>query len=155
MGRVTLDSEKQSITGLNREIIAGVLQRHCQTLSDLKSPGFDPHSLWDRVDGDLDLLRDLIVVFAEEFPGMLASMEAAIRNGDAVQLEKSGHKIKGSALQFSCRSAATAAQKLEELGRSRTVAGAEPLLRALRQEIDFLMETLRSMLDRLEKNRAR
>jgi HPt (histidine-containing phosphotransfer) domain-containing protein len=149
-----LDSEKQGITGLNREIIAGALQRHGQTLSDLKNPGFDPDSLWDRVDGDLDLLRDLIAVFAEEFPGMLASMEAAIQVGDAVQLEKSGHKLKGSVLQFSCRSAAAAAQKLEELGRGGTLAGADVFLRTLRQEIDMLMKSLGSMVDRLEKNRA-
>jgi HPt (histidine-containing phosphotransfer) domain-containing protein len=149
-----LDSEKHDITVANREIIAGALQRHGQTLSDLKSPGFDPDSLWERVDGDLDLLRDLIAVFAEEFPGMLASMEAAIQFDDAMQLEKAGHKIKGSVLQFSCRSAAAAAQKLEELGRSGTVAGADVWLQTLRLEIDRLTKSLHSMVSRLEKNRA-
>ncbi len=149
-----MDNEKQEITGLNREIIASALQRHGQTLSDLKSPGFDPDSLWDRVDGDLDLLRDLVAVFAEELPGMFAGMETAVQVGDAVQLEKSGHKIKGSVLQFSCRSAAKAAQQLEELGRSGTVAGGDGLLSSLRREIVLLMKSLHSMVDHLEKNRT-
>src|SRR5260221_3314136 len=116
-GRVTLDNEKQEITGLNREIIASALQRHGQTLSDLKSPGFDPDSLWDRVDGDLDLLRDLVAVFAEELPGMFAGMETAVPVGGAVPIEKSGHKINRSAFPFSCRSAAKPCNQLQAFDR--------------------------------------
>ncbi len=57
-------------------------------------------------------------------------------------------------MQFCCRSAAKAAQKLEELSRSGTVAGGDVLLTTLRREIVLLMKSLHSMVSHLEKNRA-
>jgi two-component system sensor histidine kinase/response regulator len=125
------------------------LQRQEPTFGDLKGQGFDPDSLWDRVDGDGDLLRDLMVLFAEQAPVMLARIEAAIHRADARELEKAGHKIKGSVLQFSAQGAAASAQQLEDLGKSGTVAGAEPLLRRLKQEIDLLAKLVNSMVCRV------
>ncbi|HEX4605220.1 MAG TPA: Hpt domain-containing protein [Candidatus Angelobacter sp.] len=111
----------------------------------MKSERFDPESLWDRVDGDMELLRELIDVFADEGPRMLARIEDAIRHGSAADLEKSAHKIKGSVLQFSAHAAAAIALELEEMGRRGSVAGAEPLLQRLKQEIDLLQAALNEM----------
>lgn len=111
----------------------------------MKSRRFDPESLLRRVDGDLNLLRELAEVFAEEAPRMLARIEKAIEHGSALDLEKASHKMKGSVLQFSAHAAAAAALELEEKGRSGSIAGAKPFLKALRQEIDLLQESLRSM----------
>lgn len=124
----------------------GVREGHGAKLNPLKSERFDRESLWDRVDGDLDLLRELAGVFAEEVPRMLAQIEDAIQRGSASDMEKASHKIKGSVLQFSARAAAAAALELEEKGRSGSVAGAEPFLNKLRQEIDLLEEALHSMV---------
>lgn len=132
-------------------IIAGTLPGQKSTFSDLKSARFDPDSLWERVDEDPELLRDLTAVFAGELPGMLSRIEAAIQNTDTAELEKAAHKIKGSALQFSAPRAAEAAQQLEELGRSGKAAGAEMLLRTLQQEIDLLMALLNSMARRVAR----
>ncbi len=112
----------------------------------MKSERFDPESLWDRVDRDLDLLRELTEVFAKEASRTLARIEKAIDHGSASDLEKASHKIKGSLLQFSAHAAAAAALKLEEKGRSGSVAGAELFLKTLRQEIDLLQEGLRLMV---------
>jgi HPt (histidine-containing phosphotransfer) domain-containing protein len=118
-------------------------------LSDLQSAGFDPESLWERVDGDLDLLRDLTRIFQEEFPAIMGRAEAAIQRGDAAGLAQSGHKIKGSLLQFSAPAGAAAAQGLEELGRSGRVAGAETLMHTLRHEVEVLMSSLNTMAGRI------
>jgi histidine phosphotransfer protein HptB len=115
-------------------------------LNHLKSEPFDPGSLLDRVDGDLELLGQLAAIFAEEAPRMLAQIGDAIHRGSASDLEKASHKIKGSVLQFSAGTAVAAALELEEKGRSGSVAGAEPLLNALRQEIELLSEALHSMI---------
>lgn len=112
----------------------------------LNSERFDPESLWHRVDGDLDLLRELTQMFAEEAPQMLARIEDAINRRSAPDLRKASHKIKGSMLQFSAHAAAAAALELEEKGRCGSVAGAAPFLKTLRQEIDLLQEALRSMV---------
>jgi HPt (histidine-containing phosphotransfer) domain-containing protein len=112
----------------------------------LKSERFDPESLWDRVEGDPELLRDLAAVFAEEAPRLLGQIEAAIGKGSATELEKASHKMKGSVLQFSAPLAAAAALELEEKGRSGSVAGAGPVIDRLRTEVELLQEELRSMV---------
>ena len=122
------------------------MQSQRARFNHLNSDRFDPESLWDRVDGDMHLLRELIEVFAEEGPKMLARIEDAVRRGSASDLEKSAHKIKGSALQFSAQAAAAVAFELEEMGRRGSVTGAEPLLHTLRQEIILLQAALNSMV---------
>jgi histidine phosphotransfer protein HptB len=112
----------------------------------LKSERIDVEALKNRVDGDLDLLRDLAALFAEEAPRLLEQIELAIQQGSAVELEKASHKMKGSVLQFSAAAAAAAALELEQKGRSGSVAGAGVMLDKLRDEIVLLEEALRTML---------
>jgi HPt (histidine-containing phosphotransfer) domain-containing protein len=141
-----VNAEKQDISGVNREIIARALQSQEAGFNHLKTERFDPQSLWDRVDGDMDLLRELVGVFAEESPRMLAKIHDAIQHSSPIELEKASHKIKGSVLQFSAHAAAANALALEEAGRSGSIAGAGPLLEKLRQEIEILQTALNSMI---------
>jgi two-component system sensor histidine kinase/response regulator len=137
--------EKQEIFGTNQEIIAGILPSHNLSFSHLKSERFDPQSLWDRVDGDMGLLLELIEVFAEEGPRMLSRIEEAISHGSALELEKAGHKMKGSVLQFSASTAAAVAAQLEAKGKSGSLAGTDSLLCQLRQEVELLQKSLNAM----------
>ncbi|HLK54347.1 MAG TPA: Hpt domain-containing protein [Candidatus Angelobacter sp.] len=111
----------------------------------MKTERFDPESLWNRVDGDMGLLRELVEVFAEEGPRMLARIDDAIRHGSARELEKASHKMKGSVLQFSASAAASVAFELEEKGKCGLVAGAEQLSHQLKQEIELLQKSLNAM----------
>jgi HPt (histidine-containing phosphotransfer) domain-containing protein len=142
---LALNIEKHIIPGLNREIIAGVLLQEAR-LNQLKSEHFDPDTLWNRVHGDLTLLRELVELFATEVPGMLARIDKAIKHGSPSDLEKASHKLKGSMLQFSAHAAAGIALQLEQNGRIGSMAGTEKLLQKLRQEISELQQTLRAMV---------
>lgn len=115
-------------------------------LNDLKSEHFDQDALWNRVHGDVTLLRELVDLFVAEVPGMLARIEKSIKHGSPSDLEKASHKIKGSMLQFSAHAAANIALKLEESGRIGSMAGTGNLLQELRQEISELQQTLRAMV---------
>lgn len=115
-------------------------------LNDLKSEHFDQDALWNRVHGDVTLLRELVDLFVAEVPGMLARIEKSIKHGSPSELEKASHKIKGSMLQFSAHAAANIALKLEESGRIGSMAGTGNLLQELRQEISELQQTLRAMV---------
>jgi len=90
----------------------------------------------------MELLRQLLAVFEQEFSAMLASVESAIAKGDAAELEKAGHKIKGSLLQFSAHDAAEAAQQLEILGRNGTVNGAPGALGTLKRAVGLVLKSL-------------
>jgi HPt (histidine-containing phosphotransfer) domain-containing protein len=138
-------TEKEAVSGAKEGIMAGMLQSRGTGWPGLKSAGFDPEALWERVDGDMELLRDLLTIFKEESPAMLKSLEEAIQSGSPVELERAGHKIKGSVLQFSGYAAAAAALQLEQLGRDGTVAGAEATLQKLKQEIEVLVKSLHVM----------
>lgn len=144
-----MDCEKQDILRAKSEIIAPTLQTREPAFDDLKSSAFDPDALWNRVDGDGDLLRDLVAVFAIEAPAMLSRIGKAIEAGDATDLEKGGHKIKGSLLQLAAPAAAATAGRLEALASSGTLAGTETLRNTLRQEVDFLMTKLDAMVRRI------
>jgi HPt (histidine-containing phosphotransfer) domain-containing protein len=122
-----------------------ILHGHGPSWSGLRSAGFDPEALWQRVDGDMELLRQLLAVFEQEFSAMLAGVERAIAEGDAPGLEKAGHKIKGSLLQFSAHHAAAAAQQLEILGRQGTVDGAAGALETLKRATRLLLKSLHVM----------
>lgn len=112
----------------------------------MKSKHFDSESLWRRVDHDRDLLRELVAVFAEETPRLLARIEDGIRAGLAGDVRKASHKLKGSLLQFSARRAVAVAQELEEKAQNGLGAGAAPLLKRLRHEIDLLREALNAIV---------
>ena len=130
---------------MNREIIAnGLLQ--VASLNHLKNGHFDPDALWSRVHSDVNLLRELVDLFAGEVPGMLAGVEKAIKHASPSDLEKASHKLKGSMLQFSAHAAAGIALELEERGRIGSIAGTAGLLQELRQEISGLQQTLHSMV---------
>jgi HPt (histidine-containing phosphotransfer) domain-containing protein len=112
----------------------------------LNSEGFNAQVLLDRVYGDLNLLRELVDLFAAEVPGMLARIEKAIQDGSPSEMEKASHKIKGSMLQFSAQTAANIARQLEESGQTGSMAESGILLEKLRKEIDALQQRLRAML---------
>jgi len=141
-----LDVGKPNTYTLNQEIIAAALRTHDSRSGHWKSERIDTESLKNRVDGDLDLLRDLVALFAEEAPRLLGQIEGAIERGSATELEKASHKLKGSVLQFSASAAAAAALELEQRGRSGSVAGAGPMLNTLKNEIGLLQEALQGML---------
>src|SRR6476646_9389339 len=112
----------------------------------LKNKHFDSESLWRRLDHDRDLLRELVAVFTVEATQLLARIEKGIRAGLANDVKNASHKLKGSLLQFSARTAVVAAQELEEKAQNGLVAEAGPLLKRLRHEIDLLREGLNAMV---------
>lgn len=139
-----MNREKHNLSASNREIIS--VLGHAARFNHLNSESFDPASLWNRVDGDMDLLRELVELFAQEVPRMLAQIEDAINHRSASDLEKASHKLKGSVLQFSARAASAIALELEENAREGSTAGSELLLGKLKQEIDALQATLQTMV---------
>ena len=87
----------------------------------LTSERFDPSALWQRVDGDMQLLGELVKIFAAEYPELLLKIDAATRDGDAEALREASHKLKGSLLQLSAPVAAQAASNLERLAASNSL----------------------------------
>ena len=70
---------------------------------DLGSPVFDYEDFLHRIDGDIDLLKEVIGIFLEDTPALLANLYAGIRIGDAEAVERAAHTLKGSAANISAK----------------------------------------------------
>src|SRR5262249_1113785 len=69
-----------------------------------------------RVGDDRALLKELIGLFLAECPRWLAAIREAIRQGDAAELRRAAHSIKGTVGTFGAPAAFEAAQRLETMG---------------------------------------
>ena len=112
----------------------------------LKSSGFDPSALFKRLDGDIELLRDLVRIFSEEAPLLLQKIKQAIQRRAFEDLRKLSHKLKGSALQFSGSQVAALAASLEDMGARQSLEGAMRVLADLELEVANLERSLQSMI---------
>lgn len=112
----------------------------------LTSERFDPSALWQRVDGDMQLLTDVVKIFAGEYPELLLKIDSATRDGDARKLREASHKLKGSLLQLSAPVAAGAAADLERLAASNSLNDVTLSVNRLKMEIDFLVCLLEAMV---------
>ena len=98
-----------------------------------------------RVDGDLDLLKEIAALFLEEYPRELDEIHKALAAGDAHMLERAAHGLKGSVANFGARTAVDAAFQLEQFGKagkldqaSAALAGLERALASLGTELSSL-----------------
>jgi HPt (histidine-containing phosphotransfer) domain-containing protein len=98
-----------------------------------------------RVGGDPELLKEIAVLFLENYQAWLGELRAAANIGNADAVERTAHGLKGSVANFGARDAVEAALKLETLGRSRDLTGLPESLAAL----EAALETLRGDLESL------
>lgn len=94
----------------------------------------------------MDLLRQLVRIFADEYPGMLQEIAAAAELQDTAALRKATHKLKGSLLQFAAPAAVAAAAELENCAVLNRLNEAATLVAKLRTEADSLLQLLQTMI---------
>ncbi len=92
----------------------------------------------ERVGGDQGLLREIAVLFLNEYPRSIAEIRQAIESGDAVGLERAAHSLKGSIGNFGAQQAFQAALHLETIGRSGDLS-------PVREAFDDLVSALDSL----------
>jgi CheY-like chemotaxis protein len=103
----------------------------------------DPAIVLSGCAGDAVLLADMIQLFEEEAPELLARVEAAVRSSDAERLRTTAHSLRGLVSSFST-SAAKAVQALEQLGSEGRTGAAEQyqVLNQMVQELRTILPTL-------------
>jgi len=107
---------------------------------------FDEATALARVEGDRDLLVELIAIFRSESPRMMDDIRAAYRAGDATRLERAAHTLRGSVGSLSARAVGQSAQLLETLGRGGSLAGGDALLATLDRDIQDLERALQTFV---------
>jgi signal transduction histidine kinase/ligand-binding sensor domain-containing protein/CheY-like chemotaxis protein len=103
---------------------------------------FDRGALLDRVDGDLDLLRRMVEPFLADSQRTLGLVRVAIARQDVRALERAAHSLKGAIGNFSAPGPFDAALRLERMGKSGDLSGADDAYRLLERAVTRLRDAL-------------
>ena len=106
-------------------------------------PIFDREQVLSNLGDDEDLLAQLMVMYSEDEPRLLAEVEAAVKAGDADALYGSAHALKGAVSNFCAGRAQAKAQQLERMGRERKLGNASTALAELKHELAALSEAFK------------
>ncbi|MEJ2009047.1 MAG: response regulator [Acidobacteriota bacterium] len=88
-----------------------------------------------RVEGDSELFRDLLKLFACEAPAALDELRTSVESKDATGIERRAHKLKGSLSNFGADEAVQAASRLETLARDGDLEPTGDVFRNLENEV--------------------
>jgi two-component system sensor histidine kinase/response regulator len=106
---------------------------------------FDKAVALSRVGGDVELLKEIAVLFLDDYPKSLTELREAVKTGDAKRVERSAHGLKGSVSNFGARPAVDAALQLETMGRAQKLVEVEQVLHTLELALAALRPELESL----------
>jgi len=104
----------------------------------------DRHTLWERVEGDADLLREIVALFLADCPERLAELHEALRHRDCTALAQAAHRLKGALGNISANNALTAVRCVETAAHAGDVHAATAALARLEDELARLTPLLAS-----------
>jgi two-component system sensor histidine kinase/response regulator len=102
----------------------------------------DRDSLLARVEGDQDLLKEMVQLFAGDAPLLLETMRGSLQQGDMTVLERSAHSIKGAAVNLSASFVMAAALQLEKSAKEKNSEASKANLANLEQAVSRLLPAL-------------
>jgi signal transduction histidine kinase/CheY-like chemotaxis protein/HPt (histidine-containing phosphotransfer) domain-containing protein len=109
----------------------------------------DADALRVLVDGNTQLLRELVALYVEDCPRLLVEIREAVARGDAAALQMAAHTLKGSAGSLRAHRTAEAALQLEMMGRAATLDGAADALTVLEREAAASRLAMVSLVERI------
>ncbi len=116
---------------------------------DIESPvdGFDLASALDAVEGDEELLRDVIQVFLEECPQLVQALTTAVQTQDVTTMKRCAHTVKGATRIFGNPRVTALSKTLEERAGEARFDDADTLLSELSEATHQLSVGLQNYLD--------
>ena len=102
----------------------------------------------NQVGGDLDLLKEVVELFLDDYPGTIEKLRSAVASHDSKGVEHHAHSLKGSVTTFGANHAFEAAYELEKLGRIGDLTGSTGSLLRLEQALGALRPELLTLLTR-------
>ncbi|QDU49246.1 hybrid sensor histidine kinase/response regulator [Gimesia panareensis] len=103
---------------------------------------FDMAAALKRVGNDPEILNSMVEYFFEDAPVLLKEISRQIQVGDADELARAAHSLKGLCANFNADTAAEAAKAIEEMGYQGDLQDAPEAIPALKAEVDRLTREL-------------
>jgi HPt (histidine-containing phosphotransfer) domain-containing protein len=117
----------------------------------LSEPVWNVAELVERVDNDHDLLRELLIIFKEDFPRSFQSLKSAVIAGDVKSSSRLSHTLKGMLSSLGATRAAAAASQLEALSSAGETASLRDALNTLESEADRLLQELEAYMPEVRR----
>ena len=111
----------------------------------------DRASLLERVEGDQELLAEMIRLFLADAPQLLNAMRNALQQGDMILLERSAHSMKGAAGNMSAQVTVDAASQLEQSAKNGDAESSRANLVALEGVVERLLPVLADLCQEVSK----
>ena len=108
----------------------------------MHSPVFDHSVLLTQFGDDLEFVNELIELFLEESPRLLADVQKAVERHDGKAIERTAHRLKASAGKFGMTETVAAAMRLEVFGRKAELADSNAAYQTLHDELRQLQAEL-------------
>jgi HPt (histidine-containing phosphotransfer) domain-containing protein len=105
---------------------------------------WSPDLMITRLGGDEELARQLVTLFIEECPRMMAQVRESVAEGTPDLVRRAAHAFKGSVSNFTAEGPTVTAFALENIGREARLDDASVLLAQLEREVEILMMQLRA-----------
>ena len=110
----------------------------------------DRELLLRNVDGDAELLREIVDLFFESSEEIVQTLQNAISGADAEGVNRTAHQLKGALANVGACAAADVAGRLERLGRNGTLQGAGDAMTSLESELARLSPELHGLVASLD-----
>ena len=117
---------------------------------------FDPSSTLERLNDDTELFAELVEMFFEDCPVLIAEVRQAVNQNDAHELKRAAHLLRGAIGNFSVSTAYQAARTLEFMGHTSKMEGAASAVNTLETETSRLVTALKRFISTsaFQKNRT-
>ena len=108
----------------------------------------DDQALLERVAGDPDFLEMMVDIFVADAPIRLDAIREGLGRQDPSAIERAAHSLKGALATMAAEEAAGAAMRLEQIGRSGCLEGAQEMLDALAFQVTEVTAGLQDLVSR-------
>jgi len=102
----------------------------------------------ERLEGNVDLVKDLIGLFLDDRDKLVQAIKGAIERGSGDELSRTAHRLKGLVANFDAEAATRTAVRLESMARIGDLTDARPTFESLKEELAEVTHALESFLSR-------
>ncbi len=104
------------------------------------------HELRDRVDGDEELMREVLAIYLEDTPTLLDTLRQALETKQTEAVAKAAHTLKGSSANIAAERLRSQAYQLEQQARAGDLNRAAALFETIQSEFQELEKIVKRYL---------
>jgi two-component system, sensor histidine kinase and response regulator len=132
--------------------LVGVAESLDRKAASQQVPAFDEGGLLELFDGDEEFLDQMLAVFFDSAPKLLAEIGTAVAERDFPRISRASHTLAGVVSNFGAEEAVAAGRRLEALGRQGDAP--PPALAEAKEACERHVEALSAAVQRFRARRA-